>query len=74
MKRGEHIVMKCNEEEMWAVGWHDHHFKCYLTTHGTDLPGKPAPKKDKILKPTQITKSKFLVLKSLPNTNKKWVG
>jgi hypothetical protein len=45
MKRGEHIVMKCNEEEMWAVGWHDHHFKCYLTTHGTDLPGKPAPKK-----------------------------
>jgi hypothetical protein len=45
MKRGEHIVMKCNEEEMWAVGWHDHHYKCYLTTHGTDLPGKPAPKK-----------------------------
>jgi hypothetical protein len=45
MKRGEHLVMKCNEEEMWAVGWHDHHYKCYLTTHGTDLPGKPAPKK-----------------------------
>ena len=37
--------MKCNEEEMWAVGWHDHHYKCYLTTQGTDLPGKPAPKK-----------------------------
>ena len=45
MKRGEHLVLKCNEEEMWAVGWHDHHYKCYLTTHGTDLPGKPAPKK-----------------------------
>jgi hypothetical protein len=45
MKRGEHIVLKCNEEEMWALGWHDHHYKCYLTTHGTDLPGKPAPKK-----------------------------
>jgi len=45
MRRGEHIVLKCNEEEMWAVGWHDHHYKCYLTTHGTDLPGKPAQKK-----------------------------
>ncbi len=45
MKRGEHVVMKCNEEELWAVGWHDHHYKCFLTTHGTDLPGKPAPKK-----------------------------
>jgi hypothetical protein len=28
-----------------AVGWHDHHYKCYLTTHGTDLPGKPAQNK-----------------------------
>ena len=27
------------------MGWHDHHYKCYLTTHGTDLPGKPAQKK-----------------------------
>jgi hypothetical protein len=45
MNRGEHIVFRCNEEALWAVGWHDHHFKCYLTTHGTDLPGKPAPKK-----------------------------
>jgi hypothetical protein len=45
MRRGEHLVMKCNEEELWAVMWHDHHYKCFLTTHGTDLPGKPAPKK-----------------------------
>ena len=45
MRRGEHVVLKCNEEEMWAIGWHDHHYKCYLTTHGVDLPGKPAPKK-----------------------------
>ena len=45
LKRGEHIVLKCNEEEIWAVGWHDHHYKCYITTHGTDVPGKPAPKK-----------------------------
>ncbi len=45
MRRGEHMVMKCNGAEMWAMGWHDHHYKCYLTTHGTDLPGKPAQKK-----------------------------
>jgi hypothetical protein len=30
---------------MWAIGWHDHHFKCYVTTHGHTRPGKPAPKK-----------------------------
>ncbi len=43
MKRGEHIrvvVLQYNEEDMWAVGWHDQHCKCYLTTHGTNLPGK----------------------------------
>ena len=30
---------------MWAVGWHDFHYKCYITTHGTTNPGKPADKK-----------------------------
>jgi hypothetical protein len=46
MKRGEHIVLKCNEEEnLWAIGWHDHHYKAYITTHGTTRPGKPADKK-----------------------------
>ena len=39
------MVLKCNEEAMWAIGWHDHHYKCYWTTHGVDLPGKPASKK-----------------------------
>jgi hypothetical protein len=45
MRRGEHVVMQCNEEKLWAIGWHDHHYKCYVTTHGTTLPGKPADKK-----------------------------
>jgi hypothetical protein len=46
MKRGQHIVLKCNElENVWAIGWHDHHFKCYVTTHGVTTPGKPAPKR-----------------------------
>ena len=46
MRRGEHIVFKCNEEEnLWAIGWHDHHYKAYITTHGTTNPGKPADKK-----------------------------
>ncbi len=46
MKRGEHIVLKCEDvANLWAVGWHDHHFKCYVTSHGVTLPGKPAPKR-----------------------------
>ncbi len=46
MNRGSHIVLKCvDHENLWAVGWHDVHFKCYETTNGTSLPGKPAPKK-----------------------------
>ena len=46
MNRGAHIVLKClDHENLWAVGWHDVHFKCYVTTNGTSLPGKPAPKK-----------------------------
>ncbi len=46
MRRGEHIVFKCNEEEnLWAIGWQDHHYKSYITTHGTTNPGKHADKK-----------------------------
>ena len=46
MKRGEHIVLKCEDvANVWAVGWHDHYFKCYVTSHGVTLPGKPAPKR-----------------------------
>jgi hypothetical protein len=46
MKRGDHIVLKCDDlENVWAVGWHDHHYKCYVTTHGVTLPGKPVPKR-----------------------------
>jgi hypothetical protein len=46
MNRGEHIVLKCvDHENLWAIGWHDVHYKCYVTTNGTTLPGKPAPKK-----------------------------
>ncbi len=46
MSRGDHIVLKCLDvPNLWAVGWHDHHYKCYVTTHGVTTPGKPAPKK-----------------------------
>ena len=46
MARGDHVVLKCNEEaNLWAIGWHDHHYKCYVTTHGTTNPGKPADKR-----------------------------
>jgi hypothetical protein len=46
MTRGDHIVLKCLDvPNLWAVGWHDHHYKCYVTTRGVTTPGKPAPKK-----------------------------
>ena len=46
MQRGEHMVLKCLDvPDCWAVGWHDHHFKCYVTTHGVTTPGKSAPKR-----------------------------
>ena len=43
VSRGEHVVFKLVsvdnasvlvEEECYAIGWSDHHLKCYLTTHG----------------------------------------
>jgi len=30
MERGEHIVLKLAGKDIWAVGWHDHHYKCYI--------------------------------------------
>jgi hypothetical protein len=46
LKRGDHVVFKCVDvPRLWAVGWHDHHYKCYVTTHGVSNPGKPAPKR-----------------------------
>jgi hypothetical protein len=57
MKRGDHIVLKCDDlENVWAVGWHDHHYKCYVTTHGVTLPGKPAPKRRQDAQGTNFTK------------------
>jgi hypothetical protein len=42
VKRGKHIVLECVERtNLWAIGWHDHHFKTYITTHGHTRPGKP---------------------------------
>jgi hypothetical protein len=46
MNRGDQITLKCEDmSNLWALGWHDHHFKCYVTTHGVTKPGKPAPKR-----------------------------
>jgi hypothetical protein len=57
MKRREHIVLKCIDvPHLWAVGWHDHHFKCYVTTHGVTTLGKPAPKRRQDLQGTSWLK------------------
>jgi hypothetical protein len=46
MRPFDFIVLKCNDvPKLWAIGWHDHHFKCYITTHSVTIPGKPAPKR-----------------------------
>ncbi len=43
MQRGENITLQCLDvPNLWAVGWHDHHYKTYVTMHGVTTPGKPA--------------------------------
>ncbi len=47
MNRDDHIVLECRDHPpyLWAIGWHDVHYKCYVTTNGTTLPGPSALKK-----------------------------
>jgi hypothetical protein len=46
MQRGAHIILKSmDHENLWAIGWHDVHYKCYITTNGVTTPGEPAPPK-----------------------------
>jgi hypothetical protein len=45
MERGEHVVFKCDDEDVWAIGWSDVHFKLYLATCGQSGPGASAAKK-----------------------------
>ena len=53
MDRGDHVVMwEMDDEEgrdlwtgLWALGWHDHHYKTFITNTGTDSDGEPAKKK-----------------------------
>jgi hypothetical protein len=57
MARGDHVVLKCLDvPHLWAVGWHDHHFKFYVTTHGVTTPGKPAPKRKQDIQGTNWLK------------------
>ena len=56
LKRGDFIVLECLGKDMWAIGWHDHHYKCYVTTHGHTRPGKPAPKKRQDLEGRNVSK------------------
>ena len=44
MSRGAHVIFKAEDEELWAVGWSDVHFKLYLATCGTSEPGLAATK------------------------------
>ena len=45
-ERGKYVVFKAVEENnVWAVGWSDIHFKTYLCTQGDTQLGAPAEKK-----------------------------
>jgi hypothetical protein len=44
--RGDHIVLKSKDYPyLYAIGWHGVHYKCFVTTNGTTLPGPAALKK-----------------------------
>jgi hypothetical protein len=43
--RGEHVVFKCDDEDVWCIAWSDVHFKLYLATCGESRPGESAAKK-----------------------------
>jgi hypothetical protein len=45
LERGQSCVFKLENEDLWAVGWSDVHFKTYITTHGVSCDGLPAQKK-----------------------------
>jgi hypothetical protein len=57
MGRGDNITLEClDAPNLWAVGWHDHHYKTYVTTHGVTTPGKPAPKRRQDIEGTNYRK------------------
>ena len=43
-QRGEHVVFKEKNNDTWAIGWNDVHYKLYLATCGQSTFGAPAPK------------------------------
>jgi hypothetical protein len=45
LNHGDSCVFKLENEEVWAVGWSDVHYKTYITTHGLSSEGEPAQKK-----------------------------
>ncbi len=82
MQRGDHIVFtsKCNEKEnLWAIGWHGHHYKCYIATHRTANPRKLADKKRQDKETTSnvnfainIPRPEILAKGKIQHTTKKW--
>jgi hypothetical protein len=43
--RGENVVFKCDDEDVWCIGWSDVHFKLCLATCEESGPGESAAKK-----------------------------
>ncbi len=72
--RGDHIVLKSKDYPyLYAIGWHDVHYKCFVTTNWTTLPGAAALKNART-NTVKITISIFLALLLLQSTNRRWDG
>jgi hypothetical protein len=65
MNRGAHIVLKCVDHEgLWAVGWHDVHYKCFFDNKRNNSSWQTRPYK-KTKHTRQLTPFPFLALLSL---------
>jgi hypothetical protein len=55
VERGEHVAFKCNDEDVWAIGWSDVHFKLCLATCGQSGPSLARPLRRSASVPTVET-------------------
>jgi len=44
-ERGQHALLHCPDDGIYALGWHDHHYKTFVCNAGTNMPGSTAKKK-----------------------------
>jgi hypothetical protein len=74
MNRGDHIVLKSKDYPyLYAIGWHDMHYKCFITTMGL-LYLALLHLKNARTNTVKIKISIFLALLLLQSINRRWDG